>query len=102
MRRVGVPLMGGGGGGSLLGTLMAGGLGYMMGSAQQNAPQPVVVPYQTYQPYPYQAPPAAPQAPTTGADNGKLAQLKLLGDLRASGVLSEDEFEREKQKILLS
>jgi len=101
MRRVGVPLMGGWGGmGSpLLTTLMAGGLGYAIGSssAQQNAPQ-----YPPYppQPYPYQAPPAAPQGPASGADSGKLAQLRLLGELHESGVLTDDEFEREKQRIL--
>ena len=100
MRRVGIPLMGMGGGGSLLGTLMAGGLGYMMGSnsAQQGtpqAPQPLVAPYPPY-------PPATSQGPTTSADSGALAQLKLLGDLRESGTLTDDEFEREKQKILRS
>ena len=83
----------------LLTTLMAGGLGYAMGSssAQQNAPQ-----YPPYppQPYPYQAPPAAPQGPVSGADSGKLAQLQLLGELHESGVLTDDEFEREKQRIL--
>ena len=103
MRRVGVPLMGGWGwggmGSPLLTTLMAGGLGYAIGSssAQQNAPQ-----YPPYppQPYPYQAPPAAPQGPVSGADSGKLAQLQLLGELHESGVLTDDEFEREKQRIL--
>ncbi len=110
MRRFGAPLvyrggmgMGMGGFGSpLLTTLMAGGLGYMMGSssAQQQAQPPYQPP--PYQPYPYQAPPAAPQAPVPGADSGKLAQLKLLGELHESGILTDDEFEREKQRILRS
>ena len=74
-------------------------------SAQQGAQQ--APPYQ--QPYPYQAPPAAPQyqAPPAapqgqgaGADSGSLAQLKLLGELHESGVLTDDEFERQKQRIL--
>jgi Short C-terminal domain len=54
--------------------------------AQQN-PQP------EYQ----QAPPAAP-APS-GTDD-KLAQLKELGELKASGVLTEAEFAEQKAKIL--
>lgn len=103
MRRVGAPLIGIGGVGSpLLNTLVAGGLGYVLGSnaAQQTAPQPVVVPYPTYQPNPYQGPPTAPQGPTTSAVDNRLAQLKLLGELRQSGLLSDEEFEREKQRIL--
>ncbi len=40
------------------------------------------------------APPAAP-----GTDD-KLAQLKQLGDLKASGVLTEAEFDAQKAKIL--
>ena len=102
MRRIGGPmLMGGMGmggyGSSLLTSLMAGGLGYVMGNnaAQQPAQQPVA-----YQPYPYQQPPVAPQPPTQNADSGKLAQLQLLGKLRDSGVLTNEEFERQKQQIL--
>ncbi len=102
MRRFGPPLvmpmggMGMGMGGSpLLTSLLAGGVGYALGSnaSQQNQQQPV------YQPYPYQAPPM-PSAPSSGDGNDKLAQLKLLGELRASGVLTDDEFERQKQRIL--
>ncbi len=51
-------------------------------------------------PDPYQAPPSAPQGPGTGVDNGSLAQLRLLGELHESGVLIDDEFERQKQRIL--
>jgi hypothetical protein len=104
-RRIGIPLMGGYGGyggygggyGSpLLGSLMAGGLGYAMGSSSaQQAQQP-------YQPYPYQGQPAAPQGQPPNGDSGKLAQIKLLGDLREAGTLTNDEFESEKQKILNS
>ncbi len=111
MRRVGVPLvmpMGGWGwggmGSPLLTTLMAGGLGYAIGSssAQQNVPQYPPYPPYPQQPYPYQAPSAAPQGSASGADSGKLAQLQLLGELHKSGVLTDDEFEREKQRILRS
>ncbi|NPC43674.1 SHOCT domain-containing protein [Nocardioides sp. zg-1230] len=47
-------------------------------------------------PQQYAAPPPAPQA---GMDD-KLAQLKELGELKAAGVLSELEFEQQKQRIL--
>ncbi len=42
-------------------------------------------------------PPAAPAAPST---DDKLEQLKDLGELKASGVLTEAEFEAQKAKIL--
>ena len=57
MRRMGAPMGGmgwgmGGMGSPLINTLMAGGLGYMLGSnsAQQQVQQPMAVPQ--YQPYP--------------------------------------------------
>ena len=87
-------------GGGLFGDLLAGGLGYMLGRWQgRNQP------YQGYPPYyqqgyygnpPYQAP---TQNPGAGAD-ARLAQLQLLERLRASGALTEAEFEAEKQRIL--
>ena len=100
MRRFGAPLvmpMGGYGmgmGSPLLTTLMAGGLGYALGS---NSAQPGVQQAPPYQqpypyPYPYQAPPAAPQGQGAGADSGKLAQLQLLGELHELGTLTDDEF----------
>jgi Short C-terminal domain len=49
-------------------------------------------------PQPEQAPPApAPAAPST---DDKLAQLKELGQLKDSGVLTDAEFEAQKAKIL--
>ena len=105
MRRMGMPLiypMGGYGMGSpLLGTLMAGGLGYLMGSnsVQQAAPLPSAYPQQY--PYPYQGSPAAPGL-AVSTDNSKLSQLQLLGKLHDAGTLTDDEFEREKQQILHS
>jgi len=42
-------------------------------------------------------PPAAPAAPNT---DDKLAQLKELGELKAAGVLTDAEFEVQKEKIL--
>ncbi|MBE3566151.1 MAG: SHOCT domain-containing protein [Thermogemmatispora sp.] len=61
-------------------------------------------PYQGYPPYyqqgygypPYQAPTPNPGAST----DARLAQLQLLERLRASGALTEAEFEAEKQRIL--
>ena len=121
MRRRGFPLlfpMGGfgmGTGGSLLGDLAAGGIGYLMGrqSAQQSpqyqppqyqAPQyqpPQAPQYQTpqYQAPQYQ-PPANQQGATASGGDARLAQLQLLGHLRDSGLLTNDEFEAEKRKIL--
>lgn len=100
MRRFGAPLvvpMGGWGmgmGGSpLLTSLLAGGVGYAIGSNAAQQP-PVYQPA----PYPYQA----SSQPSSGADSGTLAQLKLLGELHESGVLTNDEFERQKQRILNS
>jgi len=101
--------------GGLLGDLAAGGIGYMMGrqSAQQaqqyQAPQYQGPPpqYQTPQYQPpqtpqYQAPAVTPNQQATAASgvNEKLAQLKLLGHLRESGLLTNDEFEVEKRKIM--
>ena len=44
-----------------------------------------------------EAPPPPPAAPST---DDKLEQLKELGELKASGVLTEAEFEAQKAKIL--
>ena len=41
---------------------------------------------------------AEPQAPTSRSD--MLEQLKQLGELKAQGVLTEDEFDAQKAKIL--
>jgi hypothetical protein len=51
-------------------------------------------PQQAYE----QAPPAA--APASSGTDDKLAQLKELGELKTSGVLTEAEFEAQKAKIL--
>jgi membrane protease subunit (stomatin/prohibitin family) len=54
--------------------------------------------YQQQQ-YAAQAAPAAPSADDTG---DKLEQLKQLGELKAAGVLTDAEFEVQKEKILQS
>jgi hypothetical protein len=82
MRRMGFPLLGMGFGmGPLFTGLLAGGLGYLLGSNSQPNPQMA------------QGQPAAPSADT-------LAQLKLLGELHDKGVLTDDEFTREKTRLL--
>ena len=62
---------------------------------QQQAPQQ----YEEAPPQQYQAPPppAAAQAPDMDA---KLAQLKELGALKEAGVLTDFEFETQKNRIL--
>jgi hypothetical protein len=50
---------------------------------------------------PTPAAPPAPAAPASGMD-AKLAQLKDLGELRQAGVLSDQEFEEQKERILNS
>ncbi len=46
------------------------------------------------------AAPAAAPAPPAGMTADKMEQLKQLGELRQSGILTDAEFEIEKQKIL--
>ncbi len=65
----------------LLGELIVGGLGYLIGRQMtQNQ-------YQHHH-------------PRADAQSDQLAQLRLLGQLRESGVLTEEEFQEQKQKIL--
>ena len=85
MRRMGFPLLGMGMGfgmGPLITGMMAGGLGYLLGS---NANQG-------------QNGPMGQAAPAASPD--VLAQLKLLGELHDKGVLTDDEFTREKNRLL--
>src|SRR5947209_20178245 len=97
-RRAGYPLLGGlgmgglglGGGGGLMGDLLAGGVGYLMGrnisqNQQQYPPQ-----YQQAAPqYQQIVPQYQPvQGSAGGVQDGRLAQLNLLGQLRAQGTLT--------------
>jgi len=45
---------------------------------------------------------AAPQAPAAPAPSGesRMDQLRSLGELKAQGVLTDEEFEAEKARIL--
>jgi hypothetical protein len=47
------------------------------------------------------APPADPAPPTAGTSD-MLEQLKQLGELRIEGVLTDAEFDEQKQKVLQS
>jgi len=104
----------------LLRTAAVGGVAYAAGhhggkksaeqqntDAQQNAQisdlqQPQAPPPAYQQPAPpppaYQQP--APPATSTGVTNEQIAQLKQLGSLHESGVLTDAEFGAAKQKIL--
>ena len=72
-------------------------------AAQEQAAQPqyAAPPPQEYAPPPqqYAAPP--PPAPAAEGDSGvDLAALQQLGELRAAGVLTEAEFQVQKERIL--
>ncbi len=85
--------MGGFGMGPLFTGLMAGGLGYMLGSNANQGQNPQVVQMMPAN----QGQQAAPAGPTS-VDT--LAQLKLLGELHDKGVLTDEEFTREKNRLL--
>ena len=66
---------------------------------QQAAPPP---PPQYAAPEPTYAPPPPPAAAAAPDMDAKLAQLAQLGSLRDAGVLSDIEFEVQKNRILTS
>jgi Short C-terminal domain len=45
-------------------------------------------------------PEQAPEPPAAGGMDDTLAQLKQLGELKSQGVLTEDEFQQQKSRIL--
>jgi len=53
---------------------------------------------QQYQAPPAQAPP--PPAPNIGVSDDSIQQLKQLADLKAQGILTDEEFAEQKRKIL--
>ena len=57
---------------------------------------------QSYEAQAYEQQPQAYQAPAPPADDmdAKLEQLRQLGELKSQGVLSEEEFFAQKQRIL--
>ncbi|KOU27434.1 hypothetical protein ADK52_08155 [Streptomyces sp. WM6372] len=62
--------------------------------AQQSEPQ------EAYQQQPPPAPEPAPAAAPGDDMSTKIEQLKQLGDLKAQGLLTDEEFAAEKAKLL--
>ncbi|WP_328521045.1 SHOCT domain-containing protein [Kribbella sp. NBC_00359] len=56
--------------------------------------------YEDTQPQESAAPAPAPAAPAADTTADRLDQLKTLGELKQSGVLTDAEFEAQKAKIL--
>ena len=84
---------------------MAGGaaLAYHAGKGSQaNADQAGAQDAGTQQapPAPAAPAPAAPAPATGGLSQDSLAKLKELGQLRDQGILNDQEFEAQKQKVL--
>jgi hypothetical protein len=55
---------------------------------------------QAYEQQAYQQQPQAYEAPAPADMDAKLEQLRQLGELKSQGVLSEEEFFAQKQRIL--
>jgi hypothetical protein len=67
-------------------------------AAQEQAAQPQ---YAAPPPQEYAPPPPPPPAPAAPADTGiDLAALQQLGELRDAGVLTEAEFQVQKERLL--
>ena len=67
----------------------------------QAAAAPAPSPPPAAPPAPVAAPPPAPAVPAPPADMGeRLAQLTQLGELLKAGILTEDEFQQQKTRIL--
>src|SRR3954447_7950357 len=70
--------------------------------AAEEAPPPQYAPQQEDAPPPQSAPPPQQYAPPPGGGGSQdvLDQLRQLGDLKSQGVLTEQEFEDQKRRIL--
>lgn len=82
---------------------MVGGAGYLAGRAgQRHAQAEQDQDAQIADLQAQQAPPPAPASPAPAAPAGDdmVAQLKQLGDLKASGVLTDEEFNAAKAKLI--
>jgi len=69
--------------------------------AAQAAPQQAAPPPQQYAPPPQEyAPPPPPAAPVAAPPEDPITQLERLGALKAQGLLTDEEFNAQKAKIL--
>jgi len=70
--------------------------------AAQAAPQQAAPPPQQYAPPPqeYAPPPPPPAAPAPVAPEDPITQIERLGALKAQGLITEEEFNAQKAKIL--
>jgi BMFP domain-containing protein YqiC len=87
----------------LLGAAMLGGAGYMAGKAGQRSQYREADQEQRLQELENQqaAPAPAPAAPAAApAGDDLVSKLQQLADLQKSGVLSQEEFDAAKQKLL--
>ncbi len=83
----------------LLRAAALGGAGYLAGkSAAQKAQQMDALEAQVQDLQASPPPAAVAPGPAPAAD--RLAQLKQLGELHQAGVLTDEEFQQEKQRIL--
>lgn len=89
----------GGAAGTMAGLGAGAGLGAVFGQMIGQSMQPPAQPAQPTPPA-QPAPPAPAVTPATGGSPDRLQQLKTLGELKAAGVLTDAEFEAEKQRIL--
>lgn len=91
MRRPGMGIFPAGGFGFGMGSpLMSGILGYLLGSSSRSG----------YNQQPQQEPENKEPEKKPDKTEEKLAKLKLLAELHDRGVLTDEEFEKEKEKIL--
>ena len=71
-------------------------------AAQAAPPQQAAPPPQEYAPPPqqYAPPPPPPAAPAPAAPEDPITQIERLGALKAQGLITEEEFNAQKAKIL--
>lgn len=86
----------------LLRMAAVGGVAYMGAKAGTRRAEAQAEQGQGAQQAPQAAPPAAPPAAAAATDaaSDRIDQLKQLADLRASGALTDEEFQREKARLL--
>src|SRR5664279_2140976 len=85
---------------------MVGGVGYMAGksaargAAREQGQEQRLEGLESQQAAAPAPPVAAPAAPAGGLNPATIEQLKQLAELRDSGVLTSDEFDAQKKKLL--